>query len=399
MLAAETAASRGKKVLLLEKNELLGRKLRITGKGRCNITNDCDETEFLQNIPTNPKFLYSAIRRFSPQDTKAYFERHGVALKTERGQRVFPLSDKAADVANAMADACREAGVSRMTGEAASLYIEDGRCKGISLANGGMIFAERVILATGGRSYPLTGSDGSGYRLAEQAGHTIVPIRPSLVPLVSHEKCCADMQGLSLKNVELTLWDKKKNKAVYRELGEMLFTHFGVSGPLVLSASAHIPQMEAGRYELRLDLKPGLDMQKLDGRILRDFADFANRDFANGLEKLLPRKMIPVVVLRSGIPPMEKINQISREQRKKLCELLKCFVIPVDGFRPIEEAIITSGGVKTAEVDPRTMASKKLPGLFFAGEILDVDGYTGGFNLQIAFSTGFAAGCAAAGAE
>lgn len=399
MMAACTAAQQGQKVLLLEKNGLLGRKLRITGKGRCNLTNNCTQAEFLQNIPTNPKFLYSAISRFTPQDTMAFFESRGVLLKTERGRRVFPQSDKAADVANALADACREAGVSIREGQAESLLTGEGRCIGVKLADGASIFAERVVLATGGSSYPLTGSTGDGYRLAQEVGHTITPIRPSLVPLESEDADCRRLQGLSLRNVEAVLWDRKKGKAIYRELGEMLFTHFGLSGPLVLSASAHIPQMEKDRYELRIDLKPGLSEEKLDSRLLRDFTEFANRDFANSLEKLLPRKLIAVVVARSGISPDKKVNQIGREERQRLCGLLKRFTVSLSGFRPIDEAIITAGGVKVSEVDPKTMESKKLPGLYFAGEILDVDGYTGGYNLQIAFSTGFCTGSGAGAAQ
>lgn len=394
MFCARTAAAGGAQVLLIEKNALLGRKLRITGKGRCNVTNDCSEAEFLQHVPTNPKFLYSALHRFSPQDTKAYFEARGVNLKTERGNRVFPLSDRAADIANALAEDLKENGVTVLQGEVSSLFTEDGRCAGVKLANGQLIFARSVVVATGGKSYPLTGSTGDGYLFAEQAGHTVRPLRPSLVPLVSSDPCCGDMQGLSLRNIRLSLWDKRKQSACYEELGEMLFTHFGVSGPLVLSASAHIPQMEENRYELHLDFKPALDEPRLDARILRDFAAFSNRQFANSLEKLLPRKLIPTVIARSGIPPMTKVNQIGREQRKALCSLLKRFVIPIDGFRPIEEAIVTSGGVSVSEVNPKTMESKKMPGLFFIGEVLDLDGYTGGFNLQIAFSTAYAAGVA-----
>ncbi len=392
MMAAGTAARRGRSVLLLERNSRLGRKLLITGKGRCNVTNDCGEEEFLRNIPANPKFLYGAIHRFTPQDTKDFFGKLGVSLKTERGSRVFPVSDQAKEIADALERFCREAGVEIATARAQRLWVEDGVLKGVVAEDGTRYEAESVIVASGGKSYPLTGSTGDGYLLAESAGHTVVPLRPSLVPLVSQDPACGDMQGLSLKNVTLRLIDRKKKKTVYEELGEMLFTHFGMSGPLILSASSHIPAMEEGRWMVSIDLKPGLTEQQLDSRLLRDFGEFSNRDFANGLEKLLPRKMIPIIVERSGIPPMEKMNQITREQRMSLCRLLKGLEIPVDGFRPIDEAIITSGGVSTREIVPSTMESKLLPGLYFAGEVIDVDGYTGGFNLQIAFSTGYAAG-------
>lgn len=395
LLAALTAARNGASVLLMERNERPGRKLLITGKGRCNLTNDCTIEEFMQNIPTNPKFLFSSLHAFSPQDTKDLLESLGVPLKTERGKRVFPVSDHASDIVEALTRGCQEAGVVIRQGRVEGILVDGGRAVGV-LSGGKSIPALAVILATGGKSYPLTGSDGDGYRLAAECGHHITEIRPSLVPLVSKDESCADMQGLSLRNVELTLWDKAKNKAVFRELGEMLFTHYGMSGPLVLSASAHIRPFEEGRWEVSVDLKPGLDEKQLDARLLRDFSEFINRDFANSLEKLLPRKLIPIVVQRSGIPPLGKVNGITREQRQSLVSLLKGIRFSVDGFRPIEEAIVTSGGVDVNEVSPKTMESKLLPGLYFAGELLDVDGYTGGFNLQIAFSTGFAAGQAAA---
>ena len=392
MMAAHTAASYGKSVVLFEKNERFGRKLAITGKGRCNVTNDCDETTFMQNIPTNPKFLYSALRGFDTQDTKDWFESRGIPLKTERGNRVFPISDKAQDIVGALVHTCEEMGVSMRRGEAESLWIEEGVLKGIVLKDGKRIEAASVIVATGGKSYPLTGSTGDGYRFAEQAGHTVTELKPSLVPLVSNNEDCRDMQGLSLKNVTATLWDKKTGKALYEELGEMLFTHYGMSGPLILSASSHIRTFEPDRYEIRIDLKPGLDDKQLDARILRDFAKFANRDFINALGELLPKKMIPIIVYRTRIPAFAKVNSITKEQRKVLLDTIRCFAVSVDGFRPIDEAIVTAGGVSCREIDPRTMESKKLKGLYFAGEVLDVDGYTGGFNLQIAFSTGYAAG-------
>lgn len=392
MMAAATAAEYGKQVILVEKNDRFGRKILITGKGRCNVTNDCDADTFFQNIPTNPKFLYSAYHAFDTQDTKQWFTSRGVALKTERGNRVFPVSDHASEIASTMETACRESGVSMMKGEVSSLLIEDGAVCGVTLSNGTVLHAPAVIVATGGASYPLTGSTGDGYRFAEEAGHTVVPIRPSLVPLVSEDEDCRDLQGLSLKNVTLSLVDNQTGKTLYHELGEMLFTHYGMSGPLVLSASSHLKTITPGRYSVVIDLKPGLDEKQLDARILRDFAEFANRDFINSLSKLLPKKMIPVIVYRCRIPAFLKVNSITKEQRRTLVSNIKRFVVPVDGFRPVEEAIITSGGVNCAEVNPRTMESKRVKGLHFAGEVLDVDGYTGGFNLQIAFSTGYAAG-------
>lgn len=392
MMAACTAASYGKRVMLLEKNDRFGRKLAITGKGRCNVTNDCGEADFLANIPTNPKFLYSVIRAFNTQDTKKWFEEKNVPLKTERGNRVFPVSDKAQDIVGALVHTCRENGVEMRHGEVRELLIEDGALKGVLCKNGARIESAAVIVATGGMSYPLTGSTGDGYHLAEQAGHTVTEIKPSLVPLVSESEDCHDMQGLSLRNVTAELFDKKTKKVLYGELGEMLFTHYGMSGPLILSASSHIREFEPDRYEIRIDLKPGLDDKQLDARILRDFAKYANRDLINALSDLLPKKMIPIIVYRSRIPAFTKVNSITKEQRRTLFEQIRRFAVPVDGFRPVDEAIVTSGGVSCKEVNPRTMESKLLPGLYFAGEVLDVDGYTGGFNLQIAFSTGYAAG-------
>lgn len=392
MMAAATASLYGKKTILLEKNGRCGRKLAITGKGRCNVTNDCDETVFLENIPTNPKFLNSVIRAFGTQDTKKWFEERGVLLKTERGNRVFPKSDCAQDIVEAMLHACKENGVVFYKKEAESLLCEDGSVQGVLCKDGERLFSHSVIVATGGMSYPLTGSTGDGYRFAQQVGHTIAEIKPSLVPLVSFSEDCRDMQGLSLRNVKAALWDKSTGKVLFQDLGEMLFTHYGMSGPLILSASSHIRIFEPGRYEIRINLKPGLDDKQLDARILRDFAKYANRDFINALLDLLPKKMIPIIVYRSRIPAFTKVNNITKEQRRALFEQIRCFRIPVDGFRPVEEAIITAGGVACNEINPRTMESKLCSGLYFAGEVLDVDGYTGGFNLQIAFSTGYAAG-------
>ncbi|NLK70661.1 MAG: NAD(P)/FAD-dependent oxidoreductase [Clostridiales bacterium] len=388
-IAAITAAKQGRIVAIFEKNGRLGKKLLITGKGRCNITNNCTQEELMQNIPCNPRFLYSAFSQFSPQDVMDFFENEGVPLKTERGNRVFPQSDKAKDIVVALEKCIKEYGVKLVANKVTALILEDGVCKGVK-CNDEEYFAESVLIATGGKSYPATGSTGDGYTLAISAGHTVTPLKPSLVPIVAEEKYCSDMMGLSLKNVTLNLYDEKKK--IYSEMGEMLFTHFGISGPLVLSASSHIRNMERGRYKIFIDLKPSLSEEKLDLRIQRDFADNINKSFINSLGKLLPNKMIPVVVGLSGIPFDLKVNSITKEQRKNLVKLLKAFPITVTGFRPIEEAIVTSGGVSVKEINPKTMESKLVKGLFFAGEVIDVDGYTGGFNLQIAFSTGYCAG-------
>lgn len=388
MMAATTAASLGKSVLLIDKNERLGRKLLITGKGRCNITNDCDANEFLKNIPTNSRFLYSAISQFSTEDTKNFFESLGVKLKTERGNRVFPCSDKAVDVVDAMVKSCAQNGVKVKKGRVVQILEPTG----VMLESGEKIYSTSIIICTGGKSYPLTGSSGDGYTLATSVGHTIVPARASLVPIESYCEDCKDMQGLSLKNVTLSLVEIVTGKKIYSELGEMLFTHFGLSGPLVLSASAHITDIVPDKYNIVIDLKPGLDDTQLDTRILRDFDKFANKDFMNGLGDLLPKKMIAIVIIRSKIPPFTKINQITKEQRHCLVDVIKRFTIPIDGFRPIDEAIITSGGINVKEINPKTMESKLVKGLYFSGEVIDVDAYTGGFNLQIAFSTGYIAG-------
>ena len=390
MMAALKAAERGRSVVLIEHNPFCGKKLRITGKGRCNVCNSCDVRAFLQNVPGNAKFLYSALNRFPPSETMAFFEGLGVPLKTERGNRVFPVSDNAHDVARALEAAMKRAGIRLLHDSAAEVLTEGGAVCGVRCAEN-EIACPSVLIATGGASYPLTGSTGDGYRMARALGHTVTPLRPSLVPLESDDPDCAEMQGFSLKNVVLTLFDRN-DKAVYSELGEMMFTHFGVTGPLVLSASAHMRDMSAAPYRLEIDLKPGLDEKKLDARILRDFDAYRNRDFANALGDLAGRAMIPVLVRRSGIPGDTKVNSITREQRQALVRLFKAFPVSVRGTRPIEEAIVTSGGVSVKEIDPRTMRSKLVDGLFFAGEILDVDAYTGGYNLQIAWSTGALAG-------
>ena len=391
MMAAITAAGLGKSTLLLEKMNRCGKKISITGKGRCNVTNNCTSDDFFANIPTNPRFLYSAYAGFNSQDCMDFFERLGVPLKTERGNRVFPVSDKAEDIVRALEQGCEDYGVNRIFSKVTEIIVEDGSVKGVKCGSR-IYFAPSVLIATGGKSYPGTGSDGDGYHFAEELGHTVTDIKPSLVPIESDDDYCRDMMGLSLKNVVLTLKDTVKNKVVFSEMGEMLFTHFGVSGPLVLSASSHIPQVESGRYIFYIDLKPALDEKKLDERILRDFKEIPNRIFANSLSKLLPSKMIPTVVELSGIDGEKQVNSVTKQERQRLVSLLKAFPVHIRSFRPIAEAIVTSGGVKVSEVSPKTMESKLVKGLYFAGEILDVDGYTGGFNLQIAFSTGCLAG-------
>ena len=389
LMAASLISERGFDTLLIEPNKLTGKKLRITGKGRCNLTNDCDNKRFLENVPCNGSFLYSAINRFGTADTKAFFERLGVPLKTERGNRVFPLSDSAHDIANALERFGREKGVRILHKRVTALKTRDGALTGIT-AEDTEVSCRAAVLCTGGASYPGTGSTGDGYSLAKSVGHTIITPRPSLVPLVSEDDYCAEMQGFSLRNVTLRVLDENA-KTVYEELGEMLFTHFGVSGPLVLSASSHMRDFETHRYRLSIDLKPGLSEQQLDERILRDFKKYANRDFANSLQDLAGHTMIPVLVRLSGIPEETKVNSITKEQRRALIALFKNFPVSIMGPRPVEEAIITSGGVSVKEINPKTMESKLIKGLYFAGEIIDVDAYTGGFNLQIAWSTAYAA--------
>lgn len=392
MMAAITAAENGAQVTLLERNDRLGKKLYITGKGRCNVTNDCAPEDFFPNVPRNPRFLYSVVYAFPPREVMAWFEARGCALKTERGNRVFPQSDKSASVIDALRAELRRLGVRVLQERALDIVTQDGAVCGIE-TDGGFHKTERVILATGGCSYPQTGSTGDGYRMLEKLGHTIVPPVGSLVPLVEKGYDCKQMQGLALKNVALRLVNQK-GKTVFEEFGELLFTHFGLSGPVVLSASAHMNEKDA--YTVLLDLKPALDEQKLDLRLLRDFEKFQNRDFENALVELLPRSMIPVIVRRSGIPAEEKVHSITREQRRALLELMKRFPVEIACKAPVEEAIVTSGGVKVSEIEPGTMQSKRVHGLYAAGELLDVDAYTGGFNLQIAWATGRAAGLAAA---
>lgn len=389
MMCAATAADRGMGVILLDPNRQLGRKLRITGKGRCNLTNNCDIKTFMQNIPGDGRFLFSALNRLSPADTMALFESKGLSLKTERGNRVFPVSDNANDVAGTMARWCARAGVRVERTRAKSVVVENGAVTGVETEKG-LISCRAAAICTGGLSYPLTGSTGDGLQFAGELGHSVTPARASLVPLESPDPYCAEMQGFSLRNVVLSAFEE--DKLIYKELGEMLFTHFGVSGPLVLSASAHMRNMGSKSYRLEIDLKPALDEKKLDARILRDFEKYANREFKNALVDLAGSTMIPVLVRLSGIPEDTKVNSITREQRMKLLHLFKAFPVTVSGTRPIDEAIVTAGGVNTKEINPRTMESKLISELYFAGEVLDLDGYTGGFNLQIAWSTGFVAG-------
>ena len=394
MMAAGYAGYYGCDVLLVEKNARPGRKILITGKGRCNVTNNCDNDTFLANVPTNSRFLYSAINSFNTQDTMSFFESRGLPLKTERGNRVFPVSDKASDVADTLLRFTHENGCRLISSEVHSLIIKDNAVCGVKTLSGESIYADKVIIATGGKSYPATGSTGAGYKLAKQAGHTVIPPKPSLVPVVSDDLFCKELQGLSLRNISLKVISKKDGKAIYSDFGEMLFTHFGVSGPVILSASAYLNNKKLSDYCFSIDLKPALSEKQLDLRILRDLEAFINKDIKNSLGKLLPSKLIPVVIERAEIPINTKCNSITKEQRHRLLEILKNFTVNISGFRPIEEAIITSGGVSTKEINPKTMESKICRGLYFAGEVIDVDAYTGGFNLQIAFSTGYLAGTA-----
>ena len=392
LMAAGTAAERGFDVLLIERNDKVARKVMITGKGRCNVTNNCNLiNDLIANVPTNGRFLYGAFSKFMPSDTIDFFEDMGVPLKVERGDRVFPVSDKAVDIVDALNAYSQDAGVKRIKGRVTELIIEDGKIKGVKTEEGDEYTADKVIIATGGKSYPLTGSTGDGYELAKQAGHTIVDLKPSLVPLNCHEGFCMDLQGLSLRNVEITVMDMDSYKEVYKDFGEMLFTHFGVSGPLILSASSHMKDIRERKYEIHIDLKPALSYEQLDKRIQRDFLENANKNFINALDALLPKKIVPIIVKLTGIKPSTKVNQVTKEMRAKLVNILKDLKVTVMSFRPIEEAIVTSGGVSTKEIDPKSMQSKLVDGLYFAGEVIDVDAYTGGFNLQIAFSTGMCA--------
>ena len=388
LMAAGTAHKNGAEVILFEKNKKLGRKLAITGKGRCNVTNACSENEFLSNVVTNPRFLYSALNTFSTEDTVSFFEEKGVKLKVERGNRVFPVSDRAYDIVDCLGSYASKVKIvhERVT----DVTVDEEGVTGV-LAGGTFCPADAVIVCTGGVSYPLTGSDGDGYRFAKKLEHTVVSPRPALVPIDTVERF--DLAGLSLKNVTLSL--TLNGKKVYSELGEMLFTHTGISGPLVLTASSYMSKAPASDYKITVDLKPALDKATLDKRLLSDFEKYSHKNFDNSLGDLLPIKLIPVIIKMSGIDEKKKVYEITREERTRLCELLKAFPLSPNAFRPIEEAIVTSGGVSVKEIDPRTMESKLVKGLYFAGEVIDVDALTGGFNLQIAFSTGYLAALSA----
>ena len=393
MIAAISSAKCGDNVTLIEKMDSCGKKLLITGKGRCNITNSADLNGFIENTPTNPKFLYGALNNFTNQDIIDLLEEEGVKTKVERGGRVFPVSDKSQDVLNALLKIIKKLNVKIITNmRVAEIIVKDGKVCGVKLEKGDNILGDKIILATGGKSYPVTGSTGDGYKLAKDIGHTITEIKPSLIPLTSDDEVCKNLQGLSLKNVAIKLKDKEK--IIYQDFGEMLFTHFGVSGPIVLSSSSYLIRyknieelLKSKLITLEIDLKPALNEEKLDARILRDFEEIKNKEFKNSLNKLLPQKLIPVIVEKTKINPYKKVNEITKEERQRIVNELKNLKIIITGVRPIEEAIITSGGISTKEINPKTMESKIVKGLYFAGEIIDVDSLTGGFNLQIAWST------------
>ena len=397
MMAAGKAASFGHEVTLFEKNKLLGMKLGITGKGRCNLTNNCDNDTFIKNMTKNGKFMFSAINAFSAADTISFFENLGVPLKTERGNRVFPVSDKAHDIVMALKNYALGNGAKIIHETVVSLIpsnSDERKIAKVKTEKGEYVFDE-IILCTGGKSYPTTGSDGFGYEIAKALGHTVIQPTPSLIGLTSQDTCCKDMQGLTLKNVGVEFEDKKKRKSIYKDFGELLFTHFGISGPTVLSASAHLRPMENGRYILHIDLKPALDREKLDRRLLSDFEKYKNKEMANALCDLLPSSMILTVLSRAKISENKKVNSVTHEERNALLSVLKDFSVEISGTRPIEEAIVTSGGISVSEIQPATLRSKKWNNLYFAGEIIDVDAYTGGFNLQIAFSTAVCAAISA----
>lgn len=392
MMAALTAANRALSVLLIEKNRILGKKMLITGKGRCNITNACEDVEeLIKNVTKNSSFLYSAFYGFTNQETIDFFNQIGVETKVERGNRVFPVSDKSTSVVNSLEKALKRKGVKILYDEVKSVATENDCTKGVLTEKNGKIETKSVVIATGGVSYPATGSTGDGYEFARRLGHTVTEVVPSLVPVEVEEKWPYDLMGLSLKNIEITVLNEK-GKKIYDDFGELMFAHFGLSGPTILSASAHMRPMESGKYKIMIDLKPALDEKQLDARLLRDFTKYINKDFVNSLSDLLPSGLIPPIVELSGIDPHKKVNSVTKEERQRLIKLIKGITLTVKDFCPIEQAIITSGGVSVKEIDPSTMESKKVKGLFFAGEIIDVDAYTGGFNLQIAFSTGVLAG-------
>ena len=391
LIASATAAKRGEDVTVIEKNSRLARKVMITGKGRCNVTNACfDLDDLINSVVTNKRFMYSAFSSFMPYDTIALIEEMGVPTKIERGNRVFPESDKAVDIVDALVKNAKQSGVKFVEGTVTSFNTENNVIKSVNLADGTIVDGDAFAICTGGMSYQSTGSTGDGYRLAESVGHSITDIEPALISLVASNGFVPKLQGLSLRNISIKLLDGEKE--IYSDFGEMLFTHYGVSGPVILSASSHMTHPKEHNYKIVIDLKPALDEQTLDKRIQRDFAENTNKDFINSLSKLLPNKLIPVIVKLSGIEPSEKVNQITKPQRQNLVHLLKNFTVNISDFRPINEAIITSGGVDVKEINPKTMGSKIIDNLFFAGEVIDVDAYTGGFNLQVAFSTGYLCG-------
>ncbi len=390
IMASASASSLGADVLLIEQNSYLGKKMGITGKGRCNITNACDIRDFIANIPINGKFMHSAFYAFSNDDMIELLNRYGVETKIERGNRVFPVTDKAKTVVDALKAYAKDCGVRAVQDKVLAVKrLENGFS--LNLEKRKQLLCDKVIIATGGASYTKTGSTGDGYKFAQSLGHTVITPSPSLVPLTTEGNIAKKLMGLSLKNVSIKITDEK-NKRLYEDFGEMLFTHFGVSGPVILSASSHLRDFNKRKYTLTIDLKPALDFEALDKRVLRDFSKEQNRDFINSLDELLPKKLIDVIVALSGIPERKKIRDITKEERYRLVNLLKNFTLTINGTRPLEEAIITSGGVDVKEINPKTMESKIVAGLYFAGEVIDVDAYTGGFNLQIAYSTGYLAG-------
>ncbi|WP_448904494.1 NAD(P)/FAD-dependent oxidoreductase [Eubacterium sp.] len=391
LIASATAAKRGEDVTVIEKNSRPARKVMITGKGRCNVTNACfDLDDLINSVVTNKRFMYSAFSSFMPYDTIALIEEMGVPTKIERGNRVFPESDKAVDIVDALVKNAKQSGVKFVEGTVTSFNTENNVIKSVNLADGTVVDGDAFAICTGGLSYQSTGSTGDGYRLAESVGHSFTDIEPALISLVASNGFVPKLQGLSLRNISIKLLDGEKE--IYSDFGEMLFTHYGVSGPVILSASSHMTHPKEHNYKIIIDLKPALDEQTLDKRIQRDFAENTNKDFINSLSKLLPNKLIPVIVKLSGIEPSEKVNQITKAQRQNLVHLLKNFTVNISDFRPINEAIITSGGIDVKEINPKTMGSKIIDNLFFAGEVIDVDAYTGGFNLQVAFSTGYLCG-------
>lgn len=391
LIASATAAKRGEDVTVIEKNSRPARKVMITGKGRCNVTNACfDLDDLINSVVTNKRFMYSAFSSFMPYDTIALIEEMGVPTKIERGNRVFPESDKAVDIVDALVKNAKQSGVKFVEGTVTSFNTENNVIKSVNLADGTIIDGDAFAICTGGLSYQSTGSTGDGYRLAKSVGHSVTDIEPALISLVASNGFVPKLQGLSLRNISIKLLDGEKE--IYSDFGEMLFTHYGVSGPVILSASSHMTHPKEHNYKIVIDLKPALDEQTLDKRIQRDFAENTNKDFINSLSKLLPNKLIPVIVKLSGIEPSEKVNQITKPQRQNLVHLLKNFTVNISDFRPINEAIITSGGIDVKEINPKTMGSKIIDNLFFAGEVIDVDAYTGGFNLQVAFSTGYLCG-------